>query len=299
MKLAKLRAFKEVFEAKTVTGAARRLRCSQPRVSRLLQELEEEIGFLLFQREKQRLEPTIEGKRFYVEIERILVGIDDIDSIAEDILKKRQSTLRILAQSHIAHGLLPEVFAEFSKKYEDLRHYVEIRSRVELEQWLEGHQFDLALTHLPARHPLTRHQYLLSTKLLVAIPENHPLSDQEYVSLEDLATEPIIALKRGTLMRQRLDDLTYKLPTPLHIRVETPTMSTACHMVSKGLGITLAEPFVANCFRDNRNLVIRPFKPDYKIDYGMLYLKQNLPNSVAMDFIETTRNVALTIAQKW
>ena len=77
MKLVRLQAFKSVFEETTVTGAARRLKCSQPRVSRLIQELEEEIGFPLFLREKQRLEPTVEGKRFYKEIERILVGIDE------------------------------------------------------------------------------------------------------------------------------------------------------------------------------------------------------------------------------
>ena len=64
MKLIRLQAFKEVINAGTVTEASRRLKCSQPRISRLISELEEDIGFPLFRREKQRLVPTTEGKLF-------------------------------------------------------------------------------------------------------------------------------------------------------------------------------------------------------------------------------------------
>jgi len=113
MKLIRLQAFKEVMNAGTVTEASRRLQCSQPRISRLISELEEEIGFPLFIREKQRLEPTTEAKLFYQETERILLGLDDIERIAEDIYSHRETCLRVLAQSHIAHGLLNHVFGEF------------------------------------------------------------------------------------------------------------------------------------------------------------------------------------------
>ena len=297
MKLIRLQAFKAVFEEKTVTGAAQRLKCSQPRVSRLLQELEEEVGFPLFLREKQRLEPTVEGKLFYAEIERILIGIEDIDRIAEDIYNKREVILRVLAQAHLAYGLLNHVFGRFDKIYQGVRHYMEIGvRRSQLGKWLEGHQFDLAFTALPAKHPLVRHEHLMSIRLLVVIPRSHPLSDAKQITIKEFAEGPIIALTEGTIMRQRLDNLIQQAALKPNIRIETPTILSACQLAEQGLGITLTEPFIANIF-NKENLVIRPFAPDYRVDYGVLYLRQNPPRPMARKFIETTREVAYELAK--
>jgi len=296
MKLIRLQAFKGVFEAKTVTEAAHRLQCSQPRVSRLLQELEEDIGFPLFIREKQRLEPTVEGKLFYKEIERILVGIEDIDRIAEDIYSKREIILRVLSQAHLAYGLLNHVFGKFEKKYKGVRYYLEIRALEQLAKWLGGHQFDLAIVPLPAKHPLVRHEYLMSIRLLVAIPKNHPLSDAEQITVKEFARGPIISLTKGKIMRQRQDGLLQEIALQPNIRIETPTVLSACQLASQGLGITLTDPFVANIFNKD-DLVIRPLIPDYKIDYGVLYLKQNPPRQMVREFIEMAREVAYDLVR--
>jgi DNA-binding transcriptional LysR family regulator len=296
MKLIRLQAFKTVFEARTVTEAAYRLKCSQPRVSRLLQELEEDIGFPLFLREKQRLKPTSEGRLFYEETERILLGIEDIDRIAEDIYNHREIILRVLSQAHLAYGLFNHVFGVFEKKYKGVRYYLEIRALEQLAKWLGGHQFDLAMVPLPAKHPLARHEFLMSTRLLVAIPKNHPLSNEKQITVKELAKGPIISLTKGKIMRQRQDSLIQEAALKPNIRVETPTILSACQLVSQGLGITLTDPFIANIFNKSE-LVVRPLVPDYQVDYGVLYLRQNPPRQLARAFIETTKEVAFNIAK--
>lgn len=296
MKLIRLQAFKEVIDAGTVTEASRRLKCSQPRISRLISELEEDIGFPLFRREKQRLEPTAEGKLFYQETERILLGIDDIERIAEDIYKQRETCLRILSQSHLAHGLLSHAFGKFENKVKGVRYYLEIRPREELAAWLRGHQFDLAIAPLPAKHPLVRHEQLISVKLLVVFPQGHPFSDKEQVTVNDLANESIIALTKGMIMRQRLDNIFHQSGISPNIRIETPTVLSACQFVSQGLGVTIADPFAVNLFRDS-GYIFRPFSPDYKITYGTLFLRQNPPRRLVRQFIETVKEVAIDIAQ--
>ena len=291
MKLIKLQAFKTVYEEETVTEAANHLKCSQPRVSRLLRELEEEIGFPLFLREKQRLEPTAEGKLFYKEIERVLVGIEDIDRIAEDIARKREVILRVLSQSHLSYGLLHHVFGEFEKKYKNVRYYLEIRAMGQMAKWLEGQQFDLAFAPLTEKHPSVRHIPLVTTRLLVAMPKNHPLSDAEQVTVNDLANNPVIALTKGTNMRRRLDMLYQQAGLQPNLRIVTPTILSACQLVSHGLGITLADPFIASIFNTD-DLVIRPLAPAYKVEYCVLYLRQNPPRKMARSFVETAKEVA-------
>lgn len=297
MKLIRLQAYNEVMNAGTVTEASRRLKCSQPRVSRLISELEEEIGFPLFTREKQRLVPTAEGKLFYQETESILLGIDDIGRIAEDIYHNRETCLRVLSQSHLAHGLIHHAIGEFEKKTEGIRYYLEIRPREQLAQWLGGHQFDLAFSPLPAKYPLVRHEQLISVKLLVAMNKSHPLSKKEYITVEDLNTGPIIALTRGMIMRQRLDNLLHQAGLVPNIRIETPTVLSACQLALQNVGITLTDPFIANVF-DCTDLIVRPLAPDYKITYGVLYLRQTPPRRLARQFIDVTKQVAQEIAVK-
>ncbi len=291
MKLIQLQAFKEIMDTGTVTGASKSLSCSQPRVSRLISELEEDIGFPLFRREKQRLHITTEGKIFYKEAQRILLGINSIEQAAEDILNQRETCLRILTQSHIAHGLLSRVFGELDQVAKNTRFNLVIKPRKELTKWLGGHQFDLALTALPARHPLVRQQKLVSIKLLLALPKDSPLAQKQQIEINDLADIPIIALPKGLPMRHRLIELFEKVGIIPNIRIETPTVFSACQMVSRGLGVTLTGPFTASLFTED-NFVLRPVVPNYIVDYGVLYLKQEQPRRLVRQFVDVAIKVA-------
>ncbi len=291
MKLVRLQAFKEVMESGTVTEASKRLKCSQPRVSRLISELEEEVGFPLFKREKQRLHATAEGMLFYNETRRILLGINNIEQVAEDIYNNRETGLRILTQSHIAHGLLSRVFGEFDKIVKGIRFNVVIRPREQLTKWLGGHQFDMAFTVLPARHPLVRHQNLITIKLLVALPKQNPLAQKDHITIKELSAVPIITLPKGLPMRHRLHELFENSGVNPIIRIETPTVFSACQLVSQGLGATLTGPFTASLFTQE-NFVLRPIIPEYRVNYGVLYLKQEQPRRLVRQFVDVATKVA-------
>ncbi len=297
MKLIQLQAFKEIMESGTVTEAARSLKCGQPRISRLISELEEEINFPLFRREKQRLHPTAEGNFFYQETLRMLLGIKNIQQVAQDISKKRETGLRILSQSHLAHGFLNRVIGEFDKSTKDIRYDLVIKPREQLSKWLGGYQFDLAFTALPAKSHLVRHVKLITVKFLVALPNGHPFTEKNHITIKDLSSVPLIALPKGLLRRKYLVDLFDNSDFKPHIRVETPTAISACQLVAQGLGATLTEPFTVNEFSKD-DFALRPLVPDLLIDYGVLFLKQDQPRRLVRQFVDVSRKVANSINNK-
>ena len=69
--LRQLEAFAAVISTGSVTGAAKVIGKSQPVVSRLIQELESDLGFDLFTRYGRRITPTENGVSFYREVERL------------------------------------------------------------------------------------------------------------------------------------------------------------------------------------------------------------------------------------
>ena len=112
MNLRHLEAFRAVMLSGSVTHAAQSLNLSQPAVSKMLAELEHQLGFQLFQRSRgSALTVTPEADAFYYEVERSFSGIAALKRVAEDIRNMATGTLRIAALPALAVSFLPRVIA--------------------------------------------------------------------------------------------------------------------------------------------------------------------------------------------
>ena len=85
MEIRQLEAFAAVMSTGSVTGAARLLARSQPAITRLVQELEAEVGYALFARSGPRVTPTEQGHLLYGDVERALGGLRQVQQRAAEI----------------------------------------------------------------------------------------------------------------------------------------------------------------------------------------------------------------------
>ena len=95
MELRQLRYFVAVGEEQHYGRAARRLRVAQPALSRQIQNLEEEIGFKLFERLPRGVKITAAGEFLLKEARRILQEVNDATASAKRIASGQAGTLRI------------------------------------------------------------------------------------------------------------------------------------------------------------------------------------------------------------
>src|SRR5512132_3083470 len=77
MELRHLRYFVAAAEAENVSRAAMKLHVSQPALSRQIRDLEEELGFSLFERSARSVRLTEGGKAFLVEARAVLQRTDE------------------------------------------------------------------------------------------------------------------------------------------------------------------------------------------------------------------------------
>ena len=105
-----LHALRAVVQSGTVTEAAERLRVTQPAVSRMLANLEAELGFALFARQSGRLSITPQGEAFYFEVEAALAGLDGIESAGKNIRSGSGAHLRLFAFSPLCNELVAIFF---------------------------------------------------------------------------------------------------------------------------------------------------------------------------------------------
>lgn len=293
MRLGYLQALRAVMETGSVTEAARRLSRTQPQVSRLIAMLSNELGFPLFQKHGRQLLPTQEGVLFYERTKHILSGFDEITRISADIRGHKDSWLRVVAQPHLAHVVVPRAIAGFLGVHPEIRVSLATRSRAEMTQWLSGRQVDLGLAALPMEVAGIATEPFAKARIVAAIPQRHPLARRRVIGPKDLKGQPFVALMPYTLIRHKVDDQLASLGVSIMIRAEASSGVTACQLVAEGVGVSLTDPIVA---RTIEGIVVRPWEPALYLDYGFLSSSAFAPAQPTLAFrrivAETARKLA-------
>ena len=120
MELRHLRYFLAVGEEEHYGRAAARLRVAQPALSRQIQDLEEEIGFKLFDRMPRGVRISAAGKLFLEDARRILQQLNEATDRARRVARGQSGTLRVgFAENASWHGVVPDSFRRFRERIPD------------------------------------------------------------------------------------------------------------------------------------------------------------------------------------
>ena len=108
-----IEVFYAIMKSGSVSGAAERLGLSQPAVSKTLQTMEHDLGYLLFDRVKGRLQPTEEARALLQEAERAREALQDVRTFARRLRQGDDSQLRVTATPALGLQVLPDAVARF------------------------------------------------------------------------------------------------------------------------------------------------------------------------------------------
>lgn len=277
--------------SRSVTHAARSMNLTQPAVSKLIADLEHEIGFKLFARTRgSALSVTPEAELFYYEIERSFIGIDAIKRTATDIRNLQTGNLHIAALPALSYSFLPRVIREFHKRSPrvSIRLYTHSSSTVRL--WVANQQFDVGLaTRAHDIAGVDSSTFLRSAGACI-LPPGHRLSALDSIRPTDLAGEAFISLMLGDQTRRRVDRVFEDAGVERNLIVETQYAMTICSLVVRGIGCSIVNPATAIDFVA-QGLVVRPFRPRIEFEY-MLHTPTLRPMSqTASSFVELMKQV--------
>src|SRR6202521_4802872 len=120
MELRHLRYFVAVGEEQHYGHAAQRLRVAQPALSRQIQDLEEELGFKLFDRLPRGVKINPAGKLFLDDARSILQQVNEAAAGAGRVARGQSGTLRVgFTENASWHGVVPDSFRQFRQKQPD------------------------------------------------------------------------------------------------------------------------------------------------------------------------------------
>ncbi|MGC3873497.1 LysR family transcriptional regulator [Halomonas sp. GXIMD04776] len=280
-------AFKHVMECGTVSGAAQRMLTAQPGVTRLLKQLEHDIGFTLFERQRGRLVPTPEARLFYREVARVWTGNEHLKETARRIRDREVGGLRISAMPLLGLVFIPDVLADFVPVHPDANIELSTYRSEQVVEEVITQRCDLGFAILAENDDrVDRETFRLES--LCALHKDHPLAVKETITLADLAGECLICFETHDPLRMALDRSLDREDVRPRQRLEVSLALQAIRLVRHGLGMAILDPISARAFGSD-GVTLRPFSPSLGEDFALLTPRDQPASRLAQDFIALFR----------
>lgn len=254
MDIKQLNAFIAIADCQSFSLAASTTGISQPSLSRMLKQLETDIGVELIDRYHRPLQLTESGRFFYDKISALLIEMATITSMTQR-LSGPSKALNIGFVPSVLYGLLPEIIAALKQRYPDIEVNLKDISSYQQIEALKSGDIDVGMGRFAHQDPWIKQILLRHERYMVALPKSHPLADTRDQRLIDLVNNRLILYHQTHLplpapIEQSVADDSAPITEPLlHLFAQygiTPLMTTkvsdlqvALSLVAAGEGITL------------------------------------------------------------
>ena len=289
MKFRLIEAYKAMMECGTVSAAARALKMSQPAMTKLLAQLQEELQVELFERHGGRLSPTPEAISLMGSVNRAWRGVVELKEAAKDVRDVRRGRLTVVSFPSFAQTVLPKFVVQFSRRANRATIALHSQSSPRAIDWTADGQADLGIAAILAPRPGVHVEPLGKISAVCALPVGHRLARKRLIRAEDLQGEAFVSLADVDHSRTRIDAAFAPQAIERDIRLTTPQSALALALVTHGAGVAVIDEAAATLANPNR-VAIRPFAPAVSFDLYMYHPASRDPSQLQERFVREFRD---------
>ncbi len=235
---------------------------TQPTLSMQIKKLEEQLDIVVFDRTKQPVIPTDQGKKVIEQARIVLQESKKIDQIVKDVKGEISGELRIAVIPTIAPYLLPLFTGNFKRAYPNVKLKIEEQVTEKIVENLEKDLLDVGILVTPLHEKQIIEKPLFYEEMLIYSNKNHPLVKKPVIQVGDIATSEIWLLNDGHCFRHQvvnLCDLHDLESDDLPFEFEGGSLETLMRIIDKEGGYTLIPELAEEVIPDNRKNQIRHF----------------------------------------
>jgi DNA-binding transcriptional LysR family regulator len=242
MDLRHARTFVTVSDLGTVSKAAQRLRIAQPALSRQIRDLEQELGFKLFDRVGRRLALTSEGEQFLIDCRGLMNYASAVDERAQLLRQGDSGVLKLAASPQHIESVLAPFLHRYARRFPNVQVKVFDAAGRESLAMLERGEIHLAQNLLHAIEPSDPRFASLSlaaVELLAACHPSRNLGRGGAIELDQLAAHPLLLLDSEFVVRRTFDAACRLAGLKPNIRLASRAPHTLLAMAEAGHGVAI------------------------------------------------------------
>lgn len=206
MNIKHLEIFKKIAESENLSRTAEELYIAQPALSRILKDIEEEIGYRLFDRNGRNISLNKNGEIVYRHIKSLQNNLNSMQNELKESNMGEAATVNI--SFRVASKILPEILETFYKKHKDIS--LKVYQVNQISKSLP--EFDIVIDSVSEKEIPEKKGNILLLKedILLAVPKTSSLSEKEKINLKDLKGYPCSLLNEfsslGKIIRKELKE---------------------------------------------------------------------------------------------
>lgn len=210
---------------RSLRQAAEALNVRQSTLSRGLRDLELQLGATLFERTNGGTRPTIEGQEFLEAAQHIIDETEAITARLKTRSRGESGRLTIGVHASLSAGNLRATLIDHRHRFPQVQTHLVDGSSDHLISDLASSTIDVAF--MAKDYPAWEDKSLpvWSERVVVALPEDHPLTSREVIHWSELRHEPLLVPQRG--------------PGPefLKLLISKSGLSDPCRLVRHDVGL--------------------------------------------------------------
>ncbi|MDQ0219740.1 LysR family transcriptional regulator [Peribacillus cavernae] len=288
MDIKHLQYFIEVTNFNSFSRAADHLFITQPTISKMIKNLEAELGVALFDRSRKKLALTDAG--------HIILGQAKLINKAFQNLETELGNLLGLKKGHIRIGLPPifdahfflKIIGSFHELYPGITFQLVEDGSKKIEEDVGNNLLDVGVIVLPTKNDIFQHFSFIEEDLKLILHPSHPLAYREEIRLAELADESFILFNKDFVLHDRIISSCNSAGFNPHIISESSQWSFIEEMVAWKLGVSLLpESICRHLTKDVRS--IKVINPSISWKLAIIWGKNHYLSYAAKEWLQFTK----------
>ncbi|MGL4632517.1 MAG: LysR family transcriptional regulator [Leadbetterella sp.] len=278
--------------------AAERLCISQPPLSRMIQQIEEDFGVMLFERNKKSVKLTQAGLDLLSDSKLIMRQMDAIKTKAKNHTVLNTGVLKIAYAGAVMHSKMISLLKQFSIELPNIELAYEELTNHEILYNLHEGNLDIAFVRNHLQTDGLENQVIEEVPIVAIVAENHPLAKYETLDVERFQNEKFIAFKRdcGPTLYDYSLSICARAGFNPNIVHNATQLNSIVRLVENGFGIA----FLPADILEGYGLKLKAISLkncNEKIPLIALYREQN-PNPVLKEWIKFSKKEKFELLHK-
>jgi DNA-binding transcriptional LysR family regulator len=238
-----LATFVYVAKLKSFSRAGQKVFRSQSAVSAQIRQLEQAYHARLLDRSAKSVELTPAGEVLFEYAEKMLRLRDESVQFVADRGNVVQGPVMFGANEATCLYLLPDIFAEFQRRFPLVHISIYRNFSHKILQRVEDGSIDVGIVTLPTKSPNLKVHHIHRDRLRFMVSTRNPLAQRSKLTLEEVASQPLIFPRTG-FTRQVLDKLFRPYRSRIHVTMELPSIG----MIKRFVGADAGVSFISESF---------------------------------------------------
>lgn len=293
MDIRHLQYFLEVARHNSFTKAAEALYITQPTISKMVRNLEEELGVELFERLGKRVVLTDAGWVLFSQAEVMVKSFENMTVHINELMELKKGKIRIGLPPMVGANFFPRVIGQFCEQYPGIvLELLEVGSK-KVEADVASGMLDSGVVLLPVDEEMFESYSFVNENIKVVVHPTHALAlrRRQEVSLAELSGERFLLFHEDFALHNRIIDECVRVGFHPHVIYKSAQWDFLSEMVAANIGITLLPQTISSELDPKRFHVMSLVNPQIKWHLAMIWRKNSYLSYATREWIRFTKEM--------